>query len=90
MGLLCERIQIKSDDDVDVKERQLKRIQNATIMVCDTTTRPMIMIPMLYLYLGCAWGANVPTVLIITRDPDLECDEKHYSRGYKNIRELQD
>jgi hypothetical protein len=87
MGLLCERIQIKPND---VKKQQLKRIQNAKIVVCDTTTSPM-MNPMLTLHLGCAWGANVPTVLITTQndDKDLEFDEKNYIR-YNNIRELQD
>jgi hypothetical protein len=80
MGLLCERIQISLSDENENEnlQRQLKRIQNAKVVVFDASQ--IIMSPMLSLYLGYAWGVDVPT---------LEFDEKHYIR-YKKIGELQD
>ncbi|MEO1287512.1 MAG: toll/interleukin-1 receptor domain-containing protein [Chloroflexota bacterium] len=65
MGLLCERLNLSSDDDSQDLSTLLERIKHATTVICDVTH----MTPELYLQLGYAWGADIPTA-IITRNDD--------------------
>ncbi|MGB7338344.1 MAG: toll/interleukin-1 receptor domain-containing protein [Phototrophicaceae bacterium] len=73
MGLLCERLNpYISDDDLESISALLDRIKNARLIVCDVTT----ITPLLYLQLGYAWGANIPTILITRQaDPPPELGE---------------
>lgn len=60
MGLLCERLNPSDDATLNDMQSVLARIKSASTIICDITQ----ITPQLYLQLGYAWGANVPTALI--------------------------
>jgi len=68
-GLLCERI----DQEVftgDVVSRVKQKIRSASLVVADLTGAN----PNVYLEVGFAWAAEVPTVLLRHRGSDLKFD----------------
>lgn len=88
MGLLCERIQPTIDIDErqpdDILDITLSRIGQARVVICDVSD----ISPMLYLFLGYAWGKDVTTALV-TQNDDQPFNNTTYI-AYQKIWELEE
>jgi hypothetical protein len=85
-GLLCERID-QATFTGDVLARMKERISAATLMVADLTDAN----PNVYLEVGFAWAADVPTVLVHHRDSELKFDvQGQKCLSYSTIKELEE
>jgi hypothetical protein len=84
-GLLCERI----DREVftgSIPDRIKAKIRSATLVVAELTDAN----PNVYLEVGFAWGAGIPTVLLCHDASDLKFDvQSERCIGYSNIRHLE-
>ncbi len=86
VGLLCERID-QATFTGDVLARMKERITTATLMVADLTDAN----PNVYLEVGFAWAADVPTVLVHHRDSELKFDvQGQKCLNYSTIKELEE
>lgn len=84
-GLLCERID-KVAFTGNVHERMKEKIRTATLVVADLTDAN----PNVYLEVGFAWAAEVPTVLIRRADSALKFDvQSDRCLSYRNIKDLE-
>jgi len=85
-GLLCERID-QATFTGDVLARMKERIRTASLLVADLTDAN----PNVYLEVGFAWAANVPTVLVFHRDSELKFDvQGQKCISYGTIKELEE
>ena len=85
-GLLCERID-KTVFTGNVLDRIKEKIRTATLIVADLTDAN----PNVYLEVGFAWAADVPTVLIRHCDSDLKFDvQGENCLSYETITELEE
>jgi len=85
-GLLCERID-KAAFTGDILARMKSKIRSATVVVADLTDAN----PNVYLEVGFAWAAEIPTVLVHRRDSDLKFDvQGQRCLGYATIKELEE
>ena len=84
-GLLCERIDEQAFTG-SIPERIKERIRSATLVVADLTDAN----PNVYLEVGFAWGAEVPTVLLRHDGSDLRFDvQSERCISYSTIRHLE-
>jgi hypothetical protein len=84
-GLLCERIDEQAFTG-SIPERIKERIRSATLVVADLTDAN----PNVYLEVGFAWGAKVPTVLLCHDGSDLKFDvQSERCISYSTIRHLE-
>jgi hypothetical protein len=85
-GLLCERI----DQAVftgNILARMKERISAATLLVADLTGAN----PNVYLEVGFAWAASIPTVLVYRSDSELKFDvQGERCLSYGSIKELEE
>lgn len=85
-GLLCERI----DQEVftgDVLDRIKRKIRSATLLAADLTGAN----PNVYLEVGFAWAADVPTVLLRREGSDLKFDvQGERCLSYTSIKDLEE
>src|SRR5215203_1824234 len=85
-GLLCERID-QAKFTGDVLDRMKERIRSATLLVADLTDAN----PNVYLEVGFAWAANVPTVLVHHQDTKPKFDvQGQKCLHYATIKELEE
>lgn len=85
-GLLCERID-KVAFTGNVHERMKEKIRTATLVVADLTDAN----PNVYLEVGFAWAAEVPTLLIRRADSELKFDvQSDKCLSYRNIKDLEE
>ena len=84
-GLLCERMD-RSVFTGDVVETMKRRIREAQVVVADLSGSN----PNVYLEVGFAWAAGVPTVLLCDGDSDPHFDVRgHRYLRYRSIREAE-
>jgi hypothetical protein len=84
-GLLCERID-QATFTGDVLTRMKERIRSATLLVADLTDAN----PNVYLEVGYAWAAKVPTVLVHHCASELKFDvQGQKCLSYASIKELE-
>lgn len=85
-GLLCERI----DQEVftgPILERIKEKISSATLLVADLTDAN----PNVYLEVGYAWAADVPTILVYRNGSELNFDvQGERCLAYGSIKELEE
>lgn len=85
-GLLCERID-QAKFTGDILARMKERIRSATLLVADLTEAN----PNVYLEVGFAWAANVPTVLVHHQDTELKFDvQGQKCLHYATIKQLEE
>jgi hypothetical protein len=85
-GLLCERADLSSFTG-DVLEWVKLRVRSALLVVADLTDAN----PNVYLEVGFAWGAGVPTVLVVRDADHLKFDVRgQRCLVYRKIKELED
>jgi hypothetical protein len=85
-GLLCERID-KGAFTGDILSRMKDKIRSATVVVADLTDAN----PNVYLEVGYAWAAEIPTVLVHRRDSELKFDvQGQKCISYGTIKELEE
>lgn len=84
-GLLCERID-KTAFTGNVHERMQEKIRTASFVVADLTDAN----PNVYLEVGFAWAAGIPTILIRRSDSELKFDvQSDKCLSYRNIKDLE-
>jgi len=85
-GLLCERID-QAKFTGDILARMKAKIRSATLLVADLTDAN----PNVYLEVGFAWAANVPTVLVHHQETELKFDvQGQKCLHYATIKELEE
>lgn len=85
-GYLCERADLSSFTG-DVMEWVKKRIRSASLVIADLTNAN----PNVYLEVGYAWGAGIPTVLLAQEQDHLKFDVKgQRCILYGRIKELEE
>lgn len=85
-GLLCERID-KQAFTGSIPEHLKERIRSAKLVVADLSEAN----PNVYLEVGFAWGAGVPTVLLCRRADELKFDvQSERCILYSSIQDLED
>jgi hypothetical protein len=84
-GLLCERMD-RSAFTGDIVEQMKRRIRSARVVVADLSGAN----PNVYLEVGFAWAAGVPTVLLCNGDTEPHFDVRgHKHLRYRSIREAE-
>jgi hypothetical protein len=85
-GLLCERIDQQAFTG-DILDRVKKQIRTAKLVVADLTGAN----PNVYLEVGLAWGAQIPTILLCRDNSDLAFDVRgERCLRYFSIQDLKD
>lgn len=85
-GMLCERID-QAMFTGDILARMKERIRSASVLVADLTDAN----PNVYLEVGFAWAADVPTVLVHRESSDLKFDvQGQKCLRYATIKELEE
>lgn len=84
-GYICERADLSSFTG-DVMDWVRKRIKSAEIVIADLTESN----PNVYLEVGYAWGAGIPTILLMDSESELKFDVRgQRCLIYKRIKDLE-
>ena len=84
-GFICERADISSFTG-DIMSWVRKRIESSTLVIADLTGAN----PNVYLEVGYAWGAGIPTVLVMRNTEELKFDvQGQRCLKYNRIKDLE-
>ena len=84
-GFVCERADLSSFTG-DILQWVRDRIRSASLVIADLSSAN----PNVYLEVGYAWGCNIPTILLASKNEDLKFDVRgQRCLLYKSIRNLE-
>jgi hypothetical protein len=85
-GFMCERADLSTFTG-DILDWVKRRIETSTLVIADLTGAN----PNVYLEVGYAWGAGVPTILIVRDSKELKFDvQGQRCLVYKRIKDLEE